>query len=159
VELLVVGNERTEPTDVEVRLETASDFADLFDVKDAQAKKGEAYTEVHDGCLVLGYRRDGFVRETHVVAHDAEVTEEGLVFRVRLEPNRASGCGSKCGPWPTGVSSFQTCPQTAQDGRGCAKPSLSGWPRTARGGGTGGSDADLPAKHGGSRGAPLQARP
>lgn len=81
----MVGNERTEPTDVEVRLETASDFADLFDVKDAQ-NKGEAYTEVRDGHLVLGYRRDGFVRETHVVADDAEVSEEGVVFRIRLQP-------------------------------------------------------------------------
>ena len=59
---LTVFNHRQEPAEVELRLEAAADFADLFEVKDALAKKGETYREIRGDELVLGYRRDGFVR-------------------------------------------------------------------------------------------------
>src|SRR5215218_7549428 len=59
------GNERKQ---VEIRLEAAADFADLFEVKDALAKKGDLYREVRDDVLVLGYRRDDFVRETLITS-------------------------------------------------------------------------------------------
>ena len=51
-----------------MRIEAASDFADLFEVKDALKKKGEYYTRVDDGRLVLGYRRETYVRETWISA-------------------------------------------------------------------------------------------
>ena len=38
---LTVMNHGAEPVDLDVRIEAASDFADLFEVKDALAKKGE----------------------------------------------------------------------------------------------------------------------
>jgi glycogen debranching enzyme len=84
---VTVLNHDSEPAEVEVRLEAGSDFADLFEVKDALEKKGEYYGEVRDGVLVLGYRREDFVRETHIDASaEPEVSEDGFVFRVRLEP-------------------------------------------------------------------------
>jgi glycogen debranching enzyme len=85
---ITVMNHDREPAEIELRLEAGSDFADLFEVKDALEKKGEYYREVRDGVLVLGYRREGFVRETHIDAsEDPEVSEDGFVFALRLEPH------------------------------------------------------------------------
>ena len=70
-----------------VHLEAASDFADLFEVKDKLAKKGELYRKIDNGHLLLGYRRDGFRRETIISSSvPAEVREDGLTFEVYLEP-------------------------------------------------------------------------
>jgi glycogen debranching enzyme len=91
---LQIQNHTAEPRDVEVRLEADGDFADLFEVKDALTKKGERYRRVEDHRLVLGYRRDRFVRETWISAADADVDERGLRFRVHLEPH---------GTWTTKV--------------------------------------------------------
>jgi glycogen debranching enzyme len=87
-EELLIRNERTEPIAVDVRLQAGSDFADLFEVKDAQPKKGRLYQEVRDHSLVLGYRRDSFVRET-VIETDAgaEIDEQGLSFKASIEPH------------------------------------------------------------------------
>jgi glycogen debranching enzyme len=85
---LLIRNERPEPVDLEVRLEAAADFADLFEVKDAQPKKGELYRELHDRRLVLGYRRGTFSRETWItVDQPAVIDEQGLSFRVHIEPH------------------------------------------------------------------------
>jgi hypothetical protein len=50
-------NHDDKPADVEVRIEVGSDFADLFEVKDALGKKGSYYTRNGDGRLLLGYER------------------------------------------------------------------------------------------------------
>ena len=85
---LTLINHAAEPLDLEIRLEAAADFADLFEVKDALPKKGELYRSVEAERLVLGYRRERFVRETHVTSSQpAEYSEEGLRFRLRLEPH------------------------------------------------------------------------
>jgi glycogen debranching enzyme len=65
-------------------LQADADFADLFEVKDAQKKRGELYRGVRDGSLVLGYRRGDFVRETIVSSPDGTATEGGLSFEVDL---------------------------------------------------------------------------
>ena len=88
VEDLTVLNHGTEAEEVELRLEADSDFADLFEVKDALKKKGQLYREVRNRQLVLGYRRDNFVRET-VVSATQRVTDldsKGVVFRLTLQP-------------------------------------------------------------------------
>jgi glycogen debranching enzyme len=80
-------NHGNEPKQVAVRLEAGSDFADLFEVKDALEKKGEFYREVRGDVLVLGYRRDKFVRETLITSGEpAEITEDGFAFDLTLEP-------------------------------------------------------------------------
>src|SRR5215472_3850653 len=55
---LTILNHSAKPVDMVVRIEAAADFADLFEVKDALKKKGELYSSVSDGKLVLGYRRE-----------------------------------------------------------------------------------------------------
>lgn len=86
-EELLILNHRNEPVDLTVRMEAGSDFADLFEVKDALTKKGELYQRIEHGRLVLGYRREQFVRETWVTASEpAEIDGHGLTFEVHLEP-------------------------------------------------------------------------
>jgi glycogen debranching enzyme len=85
---LIVLNHTGQPLELDLHLEAAADFADLFEVKDALDKKGEHYRSASQGRLVLGYRRERFVRETWVsaTAPEAEMTDEGLRFRIRVEP-------------------------------------------------------------------------
>src|SRR6266511_3819958 len=76
------------PLQLELRLDADSDFADLFEVKDALAKAGERYTRVEADTLVLGYRRGDFVRETRIrVSKPAIVDEGGFTLAVRVEPH------------------------------------------------------------------------
>jgi glycogen debranching enzyme len=71
-----------------VRVDAGSDFADLFEVKDALAKKGSYSTRVERGRLVLGYEREGFRRETRISASaPATYDENGLSFQVHVEPH------------------------------------------------------------------------
>jgi len=87
-EELTILNHDDKPVDLEVRVEAACDFADLFEVKDDLKKKGEYYTRVDDGRLVLGYRRETYARETWVSATQAcAVDEGGLTFVVHVEPH------------------------------------------------------------------------
>ena len=82
-----VLNHGGEPLELELRLDADSDFADLFEVKDALAKKGETYRRVDGDALVLGYRREDFVRETRISAsRPAELDEQGLTFCVVVGP-------------------------------------------------------------------------
>jgi glycogen debranching enzyme len=85
---LIVLNHAAEPLELDLHLEAAADFADLFEVKDALDKKGEHYRSDSDGMLVLGYRRERFVRETWIsaTAPEVEMTHDGLRFRIHVEP-------------------------------------------------------------------------
>jgi glycogen debranching enzyme len=85
---VTVINHDPVPLELELRLEAGSDFADLFEVKDALAKAGESYARVEADELVLCYRRGDFVRETRVAASQpAELDERGLTFRLHLDPH------------------------------------------------------------------------
>jgi glycogen debranching enzyme len=88
VEDLTVLNHGTEAEELELRLEVGCDFADLFEVKDALAKKGEFYQKIRDRRLILGYRRESFVRETMIgsTTRATEETVNRLVFRITLQP-------------------------------------------------------------------------
>jgi glycogen debranching enzyme len=89
-EELTVLNHADEPIDVKVRIEAASDFADLFEVKDALEKKGSYSTDIADGRLRLTYRRDTFVRSTVISASEpCEIDPDGLTFQVHVEPHDA----------------------------------------------------------------------
>jgi glycogen debranching enzyme len=91
VERVAVLNHGAEPEEVELQLEFGSDFADLFEVKDALKKKGEFYQSVRNRQIVLGYKRDGFVRETQIgsSAQPTERTSERAIFRITLQPKSA----------------------------------------------------------------------
>ena len=75
VEDLTVLNHGTEAEEVELRLEIGSDFADLFEVKDALKKKGEYYTAIRDRHLVLGYRREDFIETKQVLMERSRILE------------------------------------------------------------------------------------
>jgi glycogen debranching enzyme len=82
-ELLII-NHAPKPRSLDVRIEASADFADLFEVKDVLRKKGTIYTKVEADRLVLGYRRDTYVRETWIRAPHAALDAGGLSFHVDL---------------------------------------------------------------------------
>ncbi|MEU7591228.1 glycogen debranching N-terminal domain-containing protein [Micromonospora sp. NPDC049230] len=88
-EQLTILNHDEKPVDLEIRMEAASDFADLFQVKDEVVnKKGEIYTEVESDRLRLGYRRGNFQRETSISSStSARYDSRGFAYTVHLEPN------------------------------------------------------------------------
>lgn len=85
-EQLTVLNHRDEPVDLDIRIEVDSDFADLFEVKDALKKQGSYRRAVDDGRLVLGYERGPFKRATWISAtNGARLDDHGLSFPVRID--------------------------------------------------------------------------
>jgi glycogen debranching enzyme len=87
-EEILIRNESAAPMKLSVRIDAEADFADLFEVKDAQPKKGQLYQKVNDGTLTLGYKRASFVRETHISSTvPAHLDRGGLTFEVRIEPH------------------------------------------------------------------------
>jgi glycogen debranching enzyme len=94
-ESLTFLNHDEKPVDLTVRIEAGSDFADLFEVKDALEKKGTYKTTVRDGKLILEYRREAFGRATTISSSThARVDKNGLTFKMRIEPH---------GEWHTGL--------------------------------------------------------
>jgi len=84
---LAIRNHGANAVDLDLRIEAAADFADLFEVKDHQAKKGRLYQNTENGQLTLGYQREKFVRETVITSSEpATFDDAGLSFRVHLEP-------------------------------------------------------------------------
>jgi glycogen debranching enzyme len=87
-ESVTILNHDEKPVDLTVRIEAGSDFADLFEVKDALEKKGTYKTTVRDGKLVLEYRREAFGRATMISSSThARVDKNGLTFKMRIEPH------------------------------------------------------------------------
>jgi glycogen debranching enzyme len=87
-EELTILNHADKPANLTVRLEVGSDFADLFEVKDALEKKGKYWTRVDGGRLVLGYEREGFSRATEITSSEpGRIDRQGLTFKVRVEPH------------------------------------------------------------------------
>jgi glycogen debranching enzyme len=84
-EELRVLNHDNRPVDLAIRIEAGSDFADLFEVKDALKKKGTYETRATGGNLVLCYLRDTYIRETWIGSSEpAEVDENGLTYTVTI---------------------------------------------------------------------------
>ncbi len=87
-ESVTILNHDEKPVDLTVRIEAGSDFADLFEVKDALEKKGTYKTIVRDGTLVLEYRREAFGRATAISSSTpARVDKNGLTFKLQIEPH------------------------------------------------------------------------
>jgi glycogen debranching enzyme len=86
-EEILVENHDKKAMDLDVQLDAAADFADLFEVKDKLEKKGELYAKATGDRLTLGYKRDRFVRETYITASQkGEVNDKGFRFHIHLEP-------------------------------------------------------------------------
>jgi glycogen debranching enzyme len=81
-------NHDNAPADLHLRIDAASDFADLFEVKDALKKKGSYQARPLDGGLVLSYRRDTYLRETRISSSaPASIDDKGLSFQVIVPPH------------------------------------------------------------------------
>ncbi len=94
-EELTILNHVADTAELSVRIDAASDFADLFEIKDALKKVGSYETRVEDGRLHLAYVRETFRRETVISASsEARLDEHGLTFGVRIEPH---------GTWTTDI--------------------------------------------------------
>jgi glycogen debranching enzyme len=87
-EVLTIFNHDDKSVDLDVHIAVGSDFADLFEVKDALKKKGEYDNRVERRSLVLGYRRETYERETRITSTErATIDEYGLSFSVRVVPH------------------------------------------------------------------------
>jgi glycogen debranching enzyme len=87
-EELTILNHDEAPVTLKVRLDAASDFADLFEVKDALKKKGTYRERAKGKELWLEYQRDTFVRSTVITSSAAaKVDKRGFSFTVRLKPH------------------------------------------------------------------------
>ena len=87
-ETLSVRNHGTEAAEVTVRVEMAADFADLFEIKNAQRKQGTATADTSGGALRFVYRREKFHREVIITSSaEARVDARGMTFAIRIEPH------------------------------------------------------------------------
>jgi glycogen debranching enzyme len=115
-EWLTILNHDDEPVELTVRIEAGSDFADLFEVKDALEKKGRYSSRVEDGRLLLAYERQAYRRSTVISATaGARIDEGGLTFDVRLQPH---------GEWTTEIDVTATLPPVRR--RGGRRPRRNG---------------------------------
>ncbi|MFI6132676.1 glycogen debranching N-terminal domain-containing protein [Micromonospora sp. NPDC051141] len=86
VEELTVLNHTNEDVDMVVRLDVDCDFADLFEVKNVQPKKGQAEVTVEADALRFAYRREGFHRETVVRSTEPPaIDRRGMEFHLRVK--------------------------------------------------------------------------
>ncbi len=121
---LTILNHKDKPVDLKVRIEAGADFADLFEVKDKLTKKGEFYHRIESNRLVLGYRRDKFVRETLISASaKADIDEHGLSFAVHIEPHSEWTTGLDVVP-RVGLQAENHRETTSQQARSDMKRSL-----------------------------------
>jgi glycogen debranching enzyme len=94
-EELTILNHDEQPVDLTLRIDAASDFADLFEVKDALKKKGKYAARIENDRLILSYTRDTYVRSTVITASGpAKLDEKGLTFDVHIDGH---------GEWTTDV--------------------------------------------------------
>src|SRR5690348_16208009 len=86
-----------DPTEVELRLATGVDYADLFEIKDRTRDRSAEITRDHDllgTSLKFGYRKGEFEAGTEVRAFPAATFVDGddLVWVLTLSPGRAWHC-------------------------------------------------------------------
>src|SRR6476620_1151281 len=105
-EELKILNHDDKTVDLTIRVDAASDFADLFEVKDALKKKGTYSARVQDGRLVLVYQRETFARSTVISATPrARVDKDGLTFQARIRPH---------GEWSTNLDVVTAAPGSGE---------------------------------------------
>ena len=87
MEDVVVVNHRDEYLPVILDVEVATDFADLFEVKDGEIPERDIVGDVSERELTLRYRNGDFVRETRIsVSEDAVVEQAGMHLNLWLSP-------------------------------------------------------------------------
>lgn len=87
-ERLTVLNADSNPVELTVRLETASDFMPVLGVRQPRKPVGQFYHYVENGRLRLGYTRQKFRRETIIsTTEPAQIDENGLTYSIRVGPH------------------------------------------------------------------------
>ena len=133
-EELTILNHDEKPASITVRIEAASDFADLFEVKDALKKKGTYSARVRRDSLELGYERETYKRTTTISATTrAKIDEEGLTFRMRIPPH---------GSWSTRADRRRGAPERRDRARAAEHAARPG--EVARSGADGSSATRTP---------------
>ena len=96
-ESLTILNHDSAPLALEVRISSGSDFADLFEVKDALSKKGDYFRRTTDDRLILGYQRETLLRSTAISSSQRpDIGDNGdLVFQMEIPGH---------GQWATDLS-------------------------------------------------------
>jgi glycogen debranching enzyme len=88
VEELLVINHLGTPAEIEMRIDADTDFADLFEVKDALVRERAIDRSAHAGELSFTYRRGGFLRSVVISAPDGwDADEGGFSARLTLGPH------------------------------------------------------------------------
>ncbi|MEO3929576.1 glycogen debranching N-terminal domain-containing protein [Micromonosporaceae bacterium B7E4] len=99
-EQLTVLNHRDESVVLTLRMEIDSDFADVFDVREARSLPGRTAKFVEPDRLRLCHERDRHVAQTIVTSSEpAEIDAEGLTFRIELGAH---------GTWTTTIRAIGT---------------------------------------------------
>jgi glycogen debranching enzyme len=88
-EELTVRNSSGEAVSVQLMMVFGSDFADIFEVKDAETKKGRLHVESGDGSAVLSYTRGDFGRQTTITAPGAVFSRGSFMYPLVLEPGQS----------------------------------------------------------------------
>jgi glycogen debranching enzyme len=84
---LVVDNHGRSACSLTLELRVGADFADLFEVKNGQPKRGRLRSEPGERRLTLGYRHGGFRWATTVaVDQPCQIGDDHLRFQVDLAP-------------------------------------------------------------------------
>jgi glycogen debranching enzyme len=87
-EQLTILNHDEQPAQLVVRLDVGSDFADLFEVKDALEKKGSYATELGNRTLRLRYERGTYAKATTIgTDQTCSVDESGISFHIGIPPH------------------------------------------------------------------------
>jgi glycogen debranching enzyme len=124
-EELTILNHQEKPVTLTVRVDAGSDFADLFEVKDALEKKGTYYSRVEDSRLLLGYERETFRRETVIFATaPAQIDQQGLTFTAVIEGHGSWTTDLNVVTAQTGAAGTYIRPKYAR-GRKRARPEMS----------------------------------
>src|SRR5262249_23322008 len=101
-ETLSILNHDATPARLTVRIDADSDFADLFEVKDALQKKGSYAKRADDTHLLLSYVRDEFDRATSITSSQSGAFDEhGVTFDIEIAPH---------GTWRTELDVAMTVP-------------------------------------------------
>ena len=123
-ETIEIENHGKDPVDLEVKLEAASDFADLFEVKDKLAKVGEIYNKVTDGALTSATSAaPSCARRSSRPTRRARSAATGSCSTSRSRRSRPGRSASTCAPAGAGPAS-----RTSRRRAGRADSRTRSWP-------------------------------
>jgi glycogen debranching enzyme len=87
IEEILLSNHLEEAMHVDVDLAIAADFADLFEIKDADIRSRAVSATTGEHELVLSYRNEDFLRETRIsVSESATIEPDAVRLRLLLAP-------------------------------------------------------------------------